>query len=242
MPDQRALLLGRLASAIDGVADVASRLGAPAPATETKAPVAPKPPLESVGRPWTLAAAMEPIATPTLERGVPAGATFLGSTHAAPPPPPEHHRSTKPLAIFGLSIVAIILLSVGALHFLSGGAAVQTPSRSTTQILLTGVRPLASVPAAGGTVPATQVSFPAKTSVVDIEVNSGGPVGQAPVHIVVTVGQPAQTIIENDYVLSQSGATVIPLTAVGGTFATGDYTVTITYRGALLGSTAFAVR
>jgi hypothetical protein len=117
MPDQRALLLGRLASAIDGVADVASRLGAPAPAAETKAPVAPKPPLESVGRPWTLAAAMEPIATPTLERGVPAGATFLGSTHAAPPPPPEHHRSTKPLAIFGLSIVAIILLSLGALHF-----------------------------------------------------------------------------------------------------------------------------
>src|ERR1700722_13877135 len=121
MPDQRALLLGRLASAIDGVADVASRLGAPAPATEAKAPVAPSPPLESVGRPWTLAAAMEPIATPTLERGVPAGATFLGSTHAAPPPPPEHHRSRMPLAIIGSSVIALILVSLVAVHFLSGG-------------------------------------------------------------------------------------------------------------------------
>ena len=240
MPDQRALLLGRLASAIDGVADVASRLGPPA--TETKAPASPKPPPESVGRPWTLAAAMEPIATPTLERGVPAGPTLMGSTQVAPPPPPEHHRSAKPLAIFGSSIIAVILLSLVAVHFLSGGSAVQTPSRSTTQILLTGVRPLASAPAAGGTVPATQVSFPARTSVVDIEVNSGGPAGQAPVHIVVTVGQPAHTIIQNDYVLSQSGATVIPLTAAGGAFATGEYTVTITYKGALLGSTAFAVR
>jgi hypothetical protein len=184
---------------------------------------------------------MEPIATPILERGVPAGATFLGSTHAAPPPP-EHHRFRKPLAIVGSGIVALILISVVAVHFLSGGAVVQTPSRSTTQIQLTGVRPLASEPAAGGTVPATQVSFPAKTSVVDIEVNSGGPAGQAPVHIVVSVGQPAHTIIQNDYVLSQSGATVIPLTAAGGTFATGDYTVTITYKGALIGSTAFAVR
>jgi hypothetical protein len=240
VPDQRALLLGRLASAIDGVADVASRLGPPAP--EAKAPVTPKPPLESTGRPWTLAAAMETIATPILERGAPAGATFLGSPHAAPPPPPEHHRSMVPLAIFGSMVIALILASVGAVHFLSGGGAVQTPSHPATQILLTGVRPLASAPAGGGTIPATQVSFPAKTSVVDIEVNSGGPAGQAPVHIVVTMGQPAQTIIQNDYVLSQSGATVIPLTAVGGTFATGEYTVTITYKGALLGSTAFAVR
>jgi hypothetical protein len=145
-----------------------------------------------------------------------------------------------PLAIIGPSVIALILVSLVAVHFLSGGP-VQAPSGSTTQILLTGVRPLASAPAGGGTIPATQVSFPAKTSVVDIEVNSGGPAGQAPVHIVVTVGQPAHTIIQNDYVLSQSGATVIPLSAVGGTFATGEYTVTITYKGALLGSTAFAV-
>jgi len=239
VPDQRALLLGRLASAIDGVADVASRFG-PA-ATEAKAPVPPKPPLESVGRAWTLAAAMEPIATPTLERGAPAGATFRASTYSAPPPPPEHHRSRTPLAVIGSSVVALILITVVAVHFLSGGAAVLTPSQSTTKILLTGVRPLASAPASGA-VPATQVSFPARTAVVDIEVNSGGQAGQAPVHIVVTAGQPAQTIIQNDYVLSQSGATVIPLTPPGGAFATGDYTVTITYKGALLGSTAFAVR
>jgi hypothetical protein len=236
VPDQRALLRGRLASAIDGVADVASRLGPPA--TESKALVPPKPPLESVGRPWTLAAAMEPIATPILERGAPAGA----SMYSAPPPPPEHHRSRIPPAIIGSSVIALVLITLVAVHFLSAGAAVQTPAQSTTQILLTGVRPLASAPAAGGTIPATQVSFPAKTPVVDIEVNSGGPAGQAPVHIVVTVGQPAQTIIQNDYVLSQSGATVIPLTPPGGTFATGEYTVTITYKGALLGSTAFAVR
>lgn len=240
MPDQRALLLGRLASAIDGVADVASRLGTPA--TEKKAPIDPKPPVESVGRAWTLAAAMEPIATPILERGVPAGATFLGSPHAAPPPPPEHHRSRMPLAMVGSTVVALIVVSVVALHLVSGGSGVQTPSRSATEILLTGVRPLASAPAGGGTIPATQVSFPAKTSTVDIEVNSGGPAGQAPVHIVVTMGRPAQTIIQNDYVLGQSGATVIPLTPAGGSFAAGEYTVTITYKGALLGSTAFAVR
>jgi hypothetical protein len=61
------------------------------------------------------------------------------------------------------------------------------------------------------------------------------------VHVVVTIGQPAQTIIQSDYVLSQSGDTVIPLAPSGGAFAPGNYSVTITYRGALLGSTAFAV-
>ena len=59
--------------------------------------------------------------------------------------------------------------------------------------------------------------------------------------VVVTVGQPAQTMIDNAYVLNQSGNTVIPLTAPGGVFAPGDYSVTITYKGALVGSTEFAV-
>jgi hypothetical protein len=78
--------------------------------------------------------------------------------------------------------------------------------------------------------------------VVDIEVNSGGAAGQTPVQVVVTAGQPAQTIIQNDYVLSPSGDTVIPLASPGGTFAPGDYSVTITDKGELLGSTSFSVR
>ena len=70
---------------------------------------------------------------------------------------------------------------------------------------------------------------------VDIEVNSGGSAGQAPVHVVVALGQTAQTIIQNDYVLSPTGATVIPLTPPGGGFAPGNYSVTITYGGELVG-------
>jgi hypothetical protein len=240
MPDQRALLLGRLASAIDGVADVAQHLGPPA--TQAKAPT-PRPPLESVGRPWTLAAAMEPIATPIVEHTAPGRAAQQATAMAyEPPPPPEHHRSRAPLAIIGSTFVALIVIGVAALHFLGGAAAVPPPDSPSAQILLTGVRPVASAPANGGSLPATQVSFPAKTSVVDIEVNSGGPAGQAPVQIVVTAGQPAQRIIQNDYVLSQSGDTVIPLAPPGGDFAPGEYTVVITYKGALLGSTAFAVQ
>jgi len=241
VPDQRALLLGRLASAIDGVADVAQHLGPPA--TKAKAPTPPRPPLESVGRPWTLAAAMEPIATPIVERTEPGRVAHQATTMALePPPPPEHHRSRAPLAIIGSTFTGLIVIGVAALHFLGGSAAAPPPDRPSAQILLTGVRPLAAAPAAGGSVPATQVSFPAKTSVVDIEVNSGGPAGQAPVQIVVTAGQPAQRIIQNDYVLSQSGDTVIPLAPPGGDFAPGEYTVTITYKGAPLGSTAFAVQ
>ncbi|MGH3578989.1 MAG: hypothetical protein ACRDU0_15730, partial [Mycobacterium sp.] len=102
--------------------------------------------------------------------------------------------------------------------------------------------PVAQAPAAAGAVPVTQVSVPAKSSVVDIEVNSGGAAGQAPVQVVVTVGQPTQTIIDNAYVLNQSGNTVIPLTAPGGFFAPGDYSVTITYKGDTVGSTEFAVQ
>ena len=102
-------------------------------------------------------------------------------------------------------------------------------------------RPVAAAPPTGGAVPVTQVSFPAMTAVVDIEVNSGGAAGQAPVQVVVTLGQPAQTIIQNDYVLSPAGATVIPLMPPGGGFAPGNYTVTISYKGDLVGSTAFAV-
>jgi hypothetical protein len=238
MPDQRALLLNRLASAIDGVADVASRLGPPA--TQAKASAPPPPPLESVGRPWTLAAAMEPVASPIVESGAQPGGSLL-SRPPEPPPPLEHHRSRIPLAVIGSSFLVLVLIAAIAVRIIGAGAPVQAPVRPTQQISLTGIRPVASAPAGPGTLPATQVSFPARTSVVDIEVNSGGAAGQAPVHIVVTLGQPEQTVIQNDYVLSQSGATVIPLTPPGGNFAPGEYEVTITYKGALLGSTAFAV-
>jgi hypothetical protein len=233
MPDQRSLLRGRLANAIGDVVDVASQLAPQA--TRATAPPLPPPPLESVGRAWTLAAAMEPVQL--IVEGVVAPRSSFGPI--APPPPPEHHRSRLPIAVIGSSF--IVLVAVIAAHLLTSGAMVQGPTHSLGPISLTGVRPVASAPAASGAVPVTQVSFPAKTTVVDIEVNSGGAAGQAPVQVLVTVGQPAQTIIDNAYVLSQSGNTVIPLTAPGGVFAPGDYAVTITYKGALVGSTAFAV-
>jgi hypothetical protein len=239
VPDQRALLLGRLASAIDGVADVAQHLGPPG--TQAKAPAPSPPPLASVGRPWTLAAAKEPIATAVVERTAPVrGASQATGMPSEPPHPLEHHRSWVPLAAIGSTLIVLVVIAAVGLHLLTGGGGAHPRAPSTAQILLTGVRPLASAPAAGSA-PATQVSFPAKTSVVDIEVNSGGQAGQAPVEIVVSVGQPAQAIIQNAYVLSQSGATVIPLASPGGAFAPGEYTVTITYKGALLGATAFAV-
>jgi hypothetical protein len=237
VPDQRSLLRGRIANAIGDVVDVASRLGPPATqATRATAPPPTPPPLESVGRPWTLAAAMEPVLAPIVDAG--AAPTSSGRP-VGPPPPPEHHHSRIPNAVIGSSF--LVLVVVIAVHLLNGGAAVQAPTHSIGRISLTGVRPVASASASGGAVPATQVSFPAMTTVVDIEVNSGGAGGQAPVQVVVTAGQPAQTIINNAYVLSQSGDTVIPLTPPGSVFAPGNYAVTITYRGALVGSTAFAV-
>jgi hypothetical protein len=233
VPDQRSLLRGRIANAIDDVVDVASQLAPQV--TKATAPVPPSPPsLESAGRPWTLAAAMEPVSAPI--QGAP---EYSPSRPLAPPPPPAHHRSRLPFAVIGSSF--LVLVAVIAVHLLNTGTAVQAPTHSIGQISLTGVRPVASAPAAGGAVPVTQVSFPAKTTVVDIEVNSGGAAGQAPVQVVVTVGQPAQTVIANAYVLNQSGSTVIPLTPPGGVFAPGDYSVTITYKGAPVGSTEFAV-
>ncbi|HVC42212.1 MAG TPA: hypothetical protein VND54_09565 [Candidatus Saccharimonadales bacterium] len=238
MPDQRSLLRGRLAAAIDGVVDIAARLGPPV--TNAKAPPPPPPPLESIGRPWTLAAAMEPVLAPVVER-VPPPRAMLPQAPPEPPPPLEHHRSRTPLVILGSSVASVVMIAVLAIRLLQGGAAVRAPANPPAEIALTGVRPVASAPAAGGALPVTQVSFPAKTPVVDIEVNSGGAAGQAPVQVVVTVGQPAQTIIQNDYVLSPSGDTVIPLAPPGGTFAPGNYAVTITDRGELLGSTVFSV-
>lgn len=239
VPDQRSLLRGRIANAIGDVVDVASRLGPPATqATRATAPPPTPPPLESVGRPWTLATAMEPVLAPIVDAGAAPRSTSSGPP-VGPPPPPEHNHSRIPIAVIGSTF--LVLVVVIAVHLFNGGAAVQAPTHSIGRISLTGVRPVASAPASGGAVPATQVSFPAMTTVVDIEVNSGGAAGQAPVQMVVTAGQPAQTIINNAYVLSQSGDTVIPLTPPGGVFAPGNYAVTITYRGALVGSTAFAV-
>lgn len=235
MPDQRSLLLGRLATAIEDVVDVASRLGPQA--TRATAPPPTPPSLQSAGRPWTLAAAMEPV-SPQTEGGAEAGSSTMGRS-PGPPPPPEHHRSRLPTALIGSGF--LVLVAMIAIHVLNSGTAVQAPADSIGRISLTGVRPVASAPSGGGIVPATQLLFPARTPVVNIEVNSGGAAGQSPVQVVVTAGQPAQTIIDNAYVLSQSGATVIPLTPPGGVFAPGNYAVAITYKGALVGSTAFAV-
>ena len=239
MPDQRSLLRGRLAVAIDGVVDVAARLGPPI--THATAPPPPPPPPEAVGRPWTLAAAMEPVPSPAVERLAPRRAT-LPLRPPEPLPPLEYHRSRTPLVVIGSTLVGLVLIAVIAIRLLQGGPAPNAPTRSTGEFALTGVRPVASAPGVGGAVPVTQVSFPSKTTVVDIEVNSGGAAGQTPVQVVVTAGQPAQTIIQNDYVLSPSGDTVIPLASPGGTFAPGDYSVTITDKGELLGSTSFSVR
>jgi hypothetical protein len=239
VPDQRSLLRGRLANAIDDVADVAQHLGPPA--THATAPTPPPPPLESVGRAWTLEAAMEPIPDPVAAR-----VDTIRSTSSLrppePPPYPEHHASRAPLVIIGSSLLGILLVIGVAVRLFSGGAAVQAPPHATEQISLTGVRPVATAAAQAGAVPVTQVSFPAKTPVVNIEVNSGGTAGQEPVEIAVSLGEPAHTISKNEYVLSQSGDTVIPLSPPGSSFAPGNYSVTITYRGALLGSTSFAVR
>lgn len=233
MPDQRALLRGQLASAIDGIADVAQHLGPKV--TEATAPPLPPPPLETVGRPWTLAAAMEPIAVAAPDRSM----TALRPPQ--PPPPLEHHASRLPLAVIGSSLLGVLLIAAVAVRIVIGSPAAQSPAHATEPISLTGVRPVATAAAQQGASPVTQVSFPARTSVVDIEVNSGRAAGQQPVEIAVALGHPAQTISENAYVLDPSGDTVVPLMPPGATFAPGDYTVTITYRGALLGSTTFSV-
>jgi hypothetical protein len=227
------MLRGQLASAIDGIADVAQQLGPQV--TKATAPTPPPPPLESVGRPWTLAAAMEPIAVPAPDRSM----TALRPPQ--PPPLPEHHASRLPLAVLGSSLLGVVLIGAVAIRMVIGSPASQSPAHVTEQISLTGVRPVATAAAQPGASPVTQVSFPAKTSVIDIEVNSGSAAGQQPVEIAVALGHPPQTITENAYVLNQSGDTVVPLMPPGASFAPGDYTVTITYRGALLGATSFSV-
>jgi len=232
VPDQRSLLRGRLASAIDGVADVAQQLGPQV--TRATAPSLPPPPPVPVGRPWTLAAAMEPIPTPAPLRAT------SSLRPPEPPPLPGHHASRLPLVVIGSSLLGILLIAGLAIRLFTGSAAVLPSSRATQQISLTGVRPVATA-AVQGASPVTQVSFPARTAVVNIEVNSGGAAGQQPVEIAVAVGHPAQVVSDNAYVLAPSGDTVVPLTPPGATFAPGDYTVTITYRGALLGSTSFSV-
>jgi hypothetical protein len=232
VPDQRALLRGQLASAIDGIADVAQHLGPKV--TEATAPPLPPPPPETVGRPWTLAAAMEPIAVAAPERS-------MSALRPQPPPLLEHHASRLPLAVIGSSLLGVLLIAAVAIRLVIGSPAAHSPGQVGGQISLTGVRPVATEAAQAGASPVTQVSFPAKTSVIDIEVNSGSAAGQQPVEIAVALGHPAQTISENAYVLDQSGDTVVPLMPPGATFAPGDYTVTITYRGALLGATSFSV-
>lgn len=239
MPDQRKLLRGRLASVIDSVAGVASQLDPPA-----VRPLAPPPPPAPPGRPWSIAAAREPIAAAVVERGVgPSNALppLLPPDMAPPMDPPSHHH--VPAGIVGWGVVGLtglIVVAVTALHLFQ--APPPTPTATTDHIALTAVRPVASSPPAGGPVPPTQVSFPSGTATVSVEVNSGTTSGRAPVEILVSGGQPPVTVSDHDYVLDSSGATLIALTSPGGTFAPGDYTVTISSSGATLGSTVFEVR
>jgi hypothetical protein len=234
VPDQRSLLLGRLATAIDGVSDVAARLDPPATPV-----VAPSPPTAPSGRPWTVAAAMEPIAAARAEPVVAPGEQLrLQPFDAALPiDPPAHHRFP---ALIGAGLIALIVVLAIAVRLLP--AARNPPPAVTAQIALTAVRPVASSAPVGGVFPPTQISFPAGTSTVSIDVNAGGQGGQAPVEILVSVGQPAQTLIDHEYVLNRSGDTLIALTPASGTYAPGSYTVVIRSNGATIGSTAFEVR
>jgi hypothetical protein len=189
---------------------------------------------------------MEPIAVLPMA-SVPAAAS------AAPPAPspsdagpryepPSHHRF--PAVIIGSGLVGVILAVALGLRLLPSPRH-PAPARVTTSVALTAVRPVAAPARAGGAVPTTQVSFPSGTSTVSIEVDAAAAARQAPVEIMVSVGQPAATIIDNNYILDSSGATLIPLSPPTGGFPAGDYTVTISGSGddgATLGTTAFEVR
>jgi len=188
---------------------------------------------------------MEPITAPLVEHatGLSNALPPLMPPDVAPPmDPPAHHRF--PAKILGsgvVGLIGVIVIAVAALHLFQ--AAPPAPTTATTdQIALTAVRPVASAAPAGGPVPPTQVSFPSGTGTVSIEVDSGTTSGRAPVEILVSGGQPLVEVSDHDYVLDSSGATLIALTAPGGTFAPGDYTVTISSSGATIGSTAFEVR
>jgi hypothetical protein len=183
---------------------------------------------------------MEPIPEPPVERTPSPASQAPSSTHSSefpyPNEAPSHHRVAA--AIIGAGLIAVVLVLVVP-RLLPG--APTTPNTVITQVALTAVRPVASSPPVGGPVPPTQISFPAGTRTVSIDVNSATAQGQAPVEIEVSTGAPPLTIVDNDYVLNPSGDTVIPLSPSNGTFASGDYTVTITHDGDTLGSTAFEV-
>lgn len=143
--------------------------------------------------------------------------------------------------VIGSTLLGLVLVVFVLVRVLSGTPGAARPPDVTGPIALTGVRPVSTAVASGGVMPDTQISFPAGTATVNIEVNSGATSVNAPVQVVVGVGRPSQRIFENDYVLNQSGDTVIPLSPASGSYAPGDYAVTITYNGAVLGSTAFSV-
>ncbi len=187
---------------------------------------------------------MEPIAALPIASEP---ATANGAPPVSSPPggpryePPSHHRS--PALIIGSGLVGVILAVSLGLRLLPAPTH-PAPAQVTSPVSLTAVRPVAAPARAGGAVPATQVSFPSGTSTVSIEVDAAAAARQAPVEIVVSVGQPAATIIDNNYILDSSGATLIPLSPPTGGFPAGDYTVTISGSsdGTTLGTTAFEVR
>ena len=239
MSDQRSLLRGRLASVIDGVADVAAQLAPPA-----ARPAAPPPPPAPPGRAWTLALAMEPIPALPIESAPAAGFAppLAPPTEAGHPyDPPAHHR--YPAAIIGTGLIGLVVVMGFGLRLLPS-APHPAPAQTSSPVSLTAVRPVAAPARAGGSIPATQVSFPAGTSTVSIEVDAASTARQAPVEIVVSVGQPAATLLDHSYILNASGATLIPLSPPTGGFPPGDYAVTISESsgGITLGTTAFEVR
>jgi hypothetical protein len=186
---------------------------------------------------------MEPISTLPIE-----STSAPGSAPPAPPgpeatgpyDPPSHHRF--PTAIVGSGLVGLIVIAAVGLRLMPAPAR-PAPAPVANPVALTAVRPVAAPAHVAGSVPATQVSFPAGTATVSIEVDAAAEARQAPVEIMVSVGQPAATMIDNNYILDSSGATLIPLSPPTGGFPPGDYTVTISgSSGDTLGTTTFEVR
>ena len=200
-----------------------------------------------VARPWSPAAAMEPVApAPT------AGATDMAprDTRAVLPPllvddaPPRRRAFVARLVIAALAATGIVLsalLLAGVFPSGSRAPVAQSPAVSLTSLRVVAAAGPQDVPMA-----LSRTSFPAGTATVYIDARYQGDAADSAMRIALTARpatapQTSTTLLNREFLLSRTGESVIALTAPGGTFAPGEYSVSARVNGAVVGLSTFHI-
>jgi hypothetical protein len=192
-------------------------------------------------RAWSLAAAVEPVPARPVPAPRPGGSEDARHSIAFTDP-----RRRSRLAIASAALLAALATAAAAALVLRvfERPVASAPPHANAAVALTGLRAVSATAASLAAAAPTTYAFPPGTASVFLDVRyRGQPVGPLTLRLVSRTAPTgsAVTVFQRNFVLAQSGEVEIALEAPSGRFAPGQYVVMAQWRGALLGTTSFAI-